>query len=159
MMLVGMVSTASATTDQELLNPDHWLEQERLANGRDHDGVHLKQRAEYCDAVRNDISDIFSRNANRVWSFSVFKPEGFMVIADIQKFERKLRNASEYAYKQINKMMHSGSTQSECDAQKEDAVKTMACIMNILPRFEPIGISRQEFQTVDCAWQLDPNRP
>ncbi|GGF75976.1 hypothetical protein GCM10011332_32440 [Terasakiella brassicae] len=82
-----------------------------------------------------------------------------MVMSDIQEFERKLRFATEYAYKQINKIMHSGSTKSECDMQKADAVKTMACYMSILPRFEPIGISMSDFGTIDCKWQLDPNRP
>ncbi|WP_135074910.1 hypothetical protein [Terasakiella sp. SH-1] len=148
-----------ATSEQELLDPDYWLEQQRQANGGDHDGEHIRHRAFYCDEVKNQISDTFTRNANRVWSFSQFKPNGFMTMTDIQKFERKMRYASEYAYKQINKIMHNGSTKSECDAQSDDAVKTMACIMNILPRFQPVGISMKEFQAADCAWQLNPNRP
>lgn len=159
LLLIVFSSAVHATTEPELLDPDYWLEQQRLANGRDHDGVHLKERAYYCDEVKNQISDIFTRNANRVWSFSQHKDGGFMTMTDIQKFERKMRHASEYAYKQINKIMHSGSTKSECDAQRDDAVKTVACYMSILPQFQPIGLTLDEFKAVDCVWQLDPRRP
>lgn len=150
---------AHASTEQELMNSDYWLEQERLANGRDHDGVPIRERAFYCDEVKNQISDTFTRNANRVWSFSQFKEGGFMTMTDIQRFERKLRHASEYAYKQINKIMNNGSTKSQCNAQKDDAIKTMACYMSILPNFQPIGLSAEVFQSVDCKWQLDTSRP
>lgn len=150
---------AYATSDQELMDPDYWLEQERQATGRDHSGIPIRERAFYCDEVKNQISDTFTRNANRVWSFSQFKEDGFMTMTDIQKFERKMRHASEYAYKQINKIMNNGSSKSQCDAQKDDAIKTMACYMSVLPNFQPIGISMNEFRTVDCRWQMDPNRP
>ncbi|NVK20712.1 MAG: hypothetical protein HWE30_18650 [Methylocystaceae bacterium] len=150
---------AHATTDQELMNPDHWLQQERDANGIGKSGMHLKERAEYCYDQKLAVNKVFSKSAHKVWSFSVNKPDGFMVITDIQSFERKLRNASEYAYKKISKAMYNGAPASECDYQRDDAIKTMNCIMQILPRFEVIGISEKEFQNVDCAWQMDTSRP
>ncbi|NVK20836.1 MAG: hypothetical protein HWE30_19325 [Methylocystaceae bacterium] len=158
-MLVWAVSTAHATTDQELMNPDHWLEEERDANGIGASGKHLKERAEYCYEQKLAVNRVFSKAAHKVWSFSVNKPDGFMVMSDIQRFERKLRNASEYAYKHINKAMYNGAPKAECDYQRDDAIKTMNCLMAILPRFELVGISEKEFQTVDCAWQMDTSRP
>lgn len=88
---------AHATTEQELMDPDHWLQQERAARGVGGSDAPLKQRAEYCYAQKLAVNKVFSKSARKVWSFSVFKPNGFMVMTDIQNFERKLRNASEYA--------------------------------------------------------------
>lgn len=158
-LLAWAAHPAYATTDQELMDPQRWLQQEREANGVGGSGKHLKQRAEYCYDQKLAVNKVFSKTARKIWSFSVNKPRGFMVIPDIQRFERKLRNASEYAYKHISKAMHNGAAKAECDYQRDDAIKTMNCIMEILPRFEPIGISMPEFQQVDCAWQIDTSRP
>jgi hypothetical protein len=150
---------AYATTDQELMDPNHWLEQEGAARGVGASDKHLKQRAEYCYEQKLAVNRVFSKAAHKVWSFSVNKPDGFIVMTDIQRFERKLRNASEYAYKKIGKAMHNGAPASECDYQRDDAIKTMNCLMAILPRFELIGITEKEFQNVDCTWQMDTSRP
>ncbi|NVJ92987.1 MAG: hypothetical protein HWE34_15090 [Methylocystaceae bacterium] len=160
LFLVAWVTVfAHATTEKELMDPEHWLQQERAARGVGASGESLKQRAEYCYAQKLAVNKVFSRSARKVWSFSVFKPNGFMVMTDIQNFERKLRNASEYAYKRIGKAMHNGAEKSECDYQRDDAIKTMNCIMQTLPRFELIGIRLDEFQTVNCVWQMDTSRP
>ncbi|WP_156950783.1 hypothetical protein [Terasakiella pusilla] len=158
-MLAWATFPAHATTDQELMDPNHWLEQERAARGVGASGMHLKERAEYCYEQKLAVNRVFSKAAHKVWSFSVNKTDGFMVMTDIQSFERKLRNASEYAYKKIGKAMHNGAPTSECGYQRDDAIKTMNCIMQVLPHFKLIGITEKEFQTVDCAWQMDTSRP
>ncbi|WP_417794713.1 hypothetical protein [Terasakiella pusilla] len=141
------------------MDPQHWLQQEREANGLGKSGKHLKERAEYCYAQKIAVNRVFSKSAHKVWSFSVNKEGGFMVINDIQRFERMLRNVSQYAYKKIGKAMHSSASKDDCDYQRKDAIKTMNCIMQILPRLELIGITEKEFQNVDCTWQMDTSRP
>lgn len=160
LILLGFLLTFSAyaTTEEELMNPDHWQEMQRQSNGVGKSGKHIKDRALYCLEQKKIINAAFSRSAHKVWGFSIFKENGFMAMPDIQRFERKLRNASEFGYKQINRAMHNGANIQECDYHRVDAIDSMNCIMSILPDFVPV-VGGREFSLIDCRWQLDPSRP
>ncbi len=156
--VIFMPVDALATTKQELMDPNHWKEMQRQANGVGASGKHIKVRALACVEEENVIHEAFARSAYKVWDFSYNKPGGFMAMNDILAFERKLRNASEYGYYLIRKTMHSGASESACAAHRVEAIDTINCLMAILPKFSPRP-NGTPFRQVDCKWQLDTSRP
>jgi len=153
-----MQGDALATSEQELMDPNHWKEMQRQANGVGASGKHIKERALTCMAEKDAIHEAFARSAYKVWDFSYNRPGGFMSMNDILAFERKLRNASEYGYYLIRKIMHRGASESECADARVEAIDTINCLMEILPKFSPRP-NGTPFEQVDCKWQLNPNRP
>ena len=99
------------------------------------------------------VHAVFTISANKVWGFDYHKPGGFMSQRDVMQFEVKLRNASEYMYKQVNREKYNGANAQTCDQQRDYAIDKINCLMAVLPNFKP-QMNGTSFDRLDCRDML-----